>query len=1294
MSKSIARGLVGAGAILLAILLTGCTDSPSPTPSARAVPTPTMAPTQAPTATLIPAAAPTPTPTIAPTNTPTPEPTPATAALPLGVYLTLCAPTEQELPDDATYGDLSSELAAAADRFGALTPPAQLSEWHLLNIENFRTMQAVFDTYPKDDVIDLANLLLIAAAADELEGKLGEVAVRLPEDVLQRMIEAGCIDPDVAPYDYVNEFESATRIAIGEAVAIEFESPDDEGMFVFLGEPGAEYVFTLDWEGWIRLSDPSRPIMVLFDAAGQELARLEDDDSSQNKMMWQAVTGGDYYIAVGDGATFGSLTLTVTDGKATEQLERDDHGNSEGDATAIRVGADVRGALDYDDDIDFFRFQAERGQSYQIDVALGTLDDSIVDLYDTDWSFLDTNDDYGDTYASRLYWEAPSSGERYVLVGGAYTSSQGTYTLTVSLIIDDHANSEGGATAIRAGAGVRGVLDYDGDIDYFRFQAERGQSYQIDVAPGTLDDSIVNLYDVDWSFLDSNDDYETFASRLYWEAPSSGERYVAVEGYGTGTYTLTVSLIDDHGNDFESATRLVIGEAVSLELENDDDIDVLVFRARPGTVYVLTLDWEYYSFRESSTESPLLAVYSSNGQEHTRFMGYDFSRISVPSIDLQWQAVTGGDYYIVIGDGNTEGAGAFYVTGEEATEPIASPTPTPRPTTPASSFVSVSAGGSYTCGVRSNGSVACWGNPAHGKATPPTGSFVSVSAGGNHTCGVRSNGSAACWGGNWDGQSTPPTGSFAPVDAGLNHTCGVRSDGSVACWGENDDGQATPPAGSFISVSAGSFHTCGVRSNGAVACWGDNEDGRATPPAGSFVSVSAGGFHTCGVRSNGSVACWGNNAFGKSTPPAGSFVSVSAGSGHTCGVRSNGSVACWGGNAFGKSTPPVGSFVSVSAGRIHTCGVRSDGSVACWGSDDVGQATPPATPTAATNIAPTPKPFPERTHVILRVVQVTEDWVPFSDASGWTQAVLQKESDVLRYYEAAIWEETDSVHLYAFPNDYDGLFGLRRENVPDADVIAYREQHAISVHSDMPEAWGDRRSDFLRIAFEDFVSRLVELHPEADHHLMYSGHGGPGGALFAGQLKHDDADAFLATWTRLLGKPLGVIDMGGPCNKGAYEDLANFCRHASYYVASDLPNGGYTLDDWTWEKHQETDPETQYHRLLASNDTLEEALIERVELLRKNYEYSMKNQIRDQVEQANYVYSCARFNDFSEAFELFVDVTTIQAPFYDLYQLMLDYRAPPVLLDRFRDVFVHGVDNRDFFEWKVTANGMLSPTGG
>ena len=115
------------------------------------------------------------------------------------MYLTLCA-SNLELADDLTFGDFSSELAAEADRFEALTPPAQLSEWHLLNIEAYRTAQAVADTQPKDDVVDFDSSLLIAAESAFIE-KLREAAARLPEDVRQRMIEADCIDPEDVPDD-------------------------------------------------------------------------------------------------------------------------------------------------------------------------------------------------------------------------------------------------------------------------------------------------------------------------------------------------------------------------------------------------------------------------------------------------------------------------------------------------------------------------------------------------------------------------------------------------------------------------------------------------------------------------------------------------------------------------------------------------------------------------------------------------------------------------------------------------------------------------------------------------------------------------------------------------------------------------------------------------------------------------------------------------------------------------------------------------------------------------------------
>ena len=113
------------------------------------------------------------------------------------------------------------------------------------------------------------------------------------------------------------------------------------------------------------------------------------------------------------------------------------------------------------------------------------------------------------------------------------------------------------------------------------------------------------------------------------------------------------------------------------------------------------------------------------------------------------------------------------------------------------------------------------------------GEFASVSAGGEHTCGVRLDGSVACWGWNTLGRTTPREGEFASVSAGHQHTCGVRLDGSVACWGSDRKLQATPPEGEFASVSAGSDHTCGVRVDGSVACWGDDGFGKSTPPEGT-----------------------------------------------------------------------------------------------------------------------------------------------------------------------------------------------------------------------------------------------------------------------------------------------------------------------------------------------------------------------------------------------------------------------------------------------------------------------------
>jgi len=97
-----------------------------------------------------------------------------------------------------------------------------------------------------------------------------------------------------------------------------------------------------------------------------------------------------------------------------------------------------------------------------------------------------------------------------------------------------------------------------------------------------------------------------------------------------------------------------------------------------------------------------------------------------------------------------------------------------------------------------SGIVACWGGNDFPQAFPPPGTFTAISADGfvsnSQTCGVKTTGSLACWG-YGQAPATPPTGAFSAISAGAGHACGVRTNGRVACWGANDFGQATVPPG-------------------------------------------------------------------------------------------------------------------------------------------------------------------------------------------------------------------------------------------------------------------------------------------------------------------------------------------------------------------------------------------------------------------------------------------------------------------------------------------------------------------
>ena len=103
-----------------------------------------------------------------------------------------------------------------------------------------------------------------------------------------------------------------------------------------------------------------------------------------------------------------------------------------------------------------------------------------------------------------------------------------------------------------------------------------------------------------------------------------------------------------------------------------------------------------------------------------------------------------------------------------------------------------------------------------GKSTRSQAPSAAVSAGVDHNCGLRTDGTIECWGDNRYGQSEAPVGAYTSVSAGFEHTCAVRSDQTLRCWGNSEDGRTDAPAGTFTAVSAGGEHSCGLRTDGTL----------------------------------------------------------------------------------------------------------------------------------------------------------------------------------------------------------------------------------------------------------------------------------------------------------------------------------------------------------------------------------------------------------------------------------------------------------------------------------------------
>ncbi len=662
MSKPIVIAVLGLGVMLLAIVLTGCsgelspaatalsdptstaTATPTNTPTSDASPTATNTPTPEPT--LAPTTAPTPTATPSPiaTAAPTPEPTLESVDPVLDEYLTqVCVSDSQDLDEYATYGDISALYGEEIARRDALIPPVELTAFHQSALELIRAIKEISDQQPQDAEADFEVLFApLLESLEEYEARQMDILSRISTATLRRMADAGCIDPEEVPDDHANKIDgNATPLTVGIGIQGEIDYEGDSDYFSFTATEGQLYRIEVTL-GTLSAAD----VVLRRPVEGGATGEGGNRDPQNPIFVWKAPGSDEYYIELtaDERSEIGDYTLTI-------RLAVDDHGDVVDSATIISQGVAAEGILEVWDDVDVFKFTGEAGRLYKLDMISST-QFFYAEVYISDsecWDGLcgvagfNSNDaaGYQDGPESGNSWHTEEPSDYYVLIQRFETGA--SYTLTITDVTDDHANTPGGATAATVGVPTEGVMDWEYDLDYFRFTAEEGRTYSIKVELGTLPESRIRLLNQDGEELAE----DTREEGILWKAHQSGNYYVEVKGgflgWETGSYTLSITAVEDdrgavlqddqdHGDFQEEATAISVGETLEGTISDRHDADWFVFNAEAGK--------EYRVFTRLDTlEFSWLLLYSSDDQLVAQTNNESW---------LTWQAPDSGAYYIEI----------------------------------------------------------------------------------------------------------------------------------------------------------------------------------------------------------------------------------------------------------------------------------------------------------------------------------------------------------------------------------------------------------------------------------------------------------------------------------------------------------------------------------------------------------------------------------------------------------------------------------------------------------------------
>jgi hypothetical protein len=230
------------------------------------------------------------------------------------------------------------------------------------------------------------------------------------------------------------------------------------------------------------------------------------------------------------------------------------------------------------------------------------------------------------------------------------------------------------------------------------------------------------------------------------------------------------------------------------------------------------------------------------------------------------------------------------------------------------------AGSGSACARRSDSSVLCWGAPID---LPPTETRLSALAVPVQSlCGIREDGSGACWADNSDDPEWIPASGLRAVRAAEDAVCFLDADGMGHC-GYARDGEWEGSSrfavreGPYSLVAPAGLDICGIDLVGNLECWNRFDEtiaGRLTLPTygAPFQDFcwSGGGLRWgCALNADKHLHCFGGfgddprwqwDVYPDDTP----LVSISCGAFHVCGLTAEGAIHCYGDDTYDQLDVP------------------------------------------------------------------------------------------------------------------------------------------------------------------------------------------------------------------------------------------------------------------------------------------------------------------------------------------------------------------------------------------------------